>query len=118
MRHAPRAADTRQDRFAHRWDLPARRTLLTPWYTHAWSPAAQSVRKSSLRTYPHPEGAIAWAQARVTDGLLKAPNGLLQAAKRRPGGDDRLATIRTVISRTFSRPGFFKINLHVWFQRA
>ena len=35
------------------------RTMLTRWYAHVWSPGAESVRKTTLRIYPRPEGAIA-----------------------------------------------------------
>ena len=40
----------------------------------------------------HLEGIVAWARMRMTNGFLKALNGLFQAAKRKARGYRRLST--------------------------
>ena len=45
----------------------------------------------------HLESIAAWARTRMTNGFLKALNGLFQAAKRKACGYRRLATLRTII---------------------
>ena len=60
----------------------------------------------------HPEGSVAWAQTRQTDGFLEAISGLFQAAKRRARGFTRLSTIKTVIFLIVGKLDFHAINHH------
>jgi transposase len=60
----------------------------------------------------HPEGIVAWAQTRQTNGFLEAINGLFQAAIRRARGFVRLSTIKTVIFLIAGKLDFQTINPH------
>jgi transposase len=60
----------------------------------------------------HPEGIVAWAQTRQTNGFLEAINGLFQAANRRARGFVRLSTIKTLIFLIAGKLDFQTINPH------
>ena len=55
-------------------------------------------------------GFVAGAQTRRTNGFHEAINGLLQAAKRRARGFQRLSTIKTVIFLIAGKLGLQAIN--------
>lgn len=55
---------------------------------------------------------VAWAQSRMTNGLLDALNGLLQAAKRKARGYRCLSTIRTTIFLIAGKLDFRNPNPH------
>ena len=58
----------------------------------------------------HPNGIIAWARSRRTNGSLEAINGLFQAARRRARGCTGFSTIRTVIFLIAGELDFTTIN--------
>ena len=54
--------------------------------------ALEAMKNVARMIQNHFEGIIAWARTRMTNGFLKALNGLFQAAKRKARGYRRLST--------------------------
>ena len=53
--------------------------------------ALEAMKNVARMIQNHLEGIIAWARTRMTNGFLKALNGLFQAAKRKARGHRRLS---------------------------
>ncbi len=113
-RQAARAWQYREDlrEILNRKQRHVVRQMLKQWCTNVMRSKVEAMKDVARIIRNHLEGIVAWARTRMTNGFLKAINGLFQAAKRKARGYRRLSTIRTIIFLIAGKLNFRTLNPH------
>lgn len=78
------------------------------WATHCRIPQMREAAKTIKR---HWDGVVAWAESRISNGLLEGLNSLIQAAKAKARGYRTFETFRTVVFMLTGKLDFSKAGL-------
>jgi len=96
-----------QDIFAETDPVEAEQ-LLKRWYYWATHSRIEPMIKAAKTIKAHWEGVLRWFHSRLTNALLEATNGLIQAAKRRSRG---FRSTRYLITMVYLVAGKLDLNL-------
>lgn len=97
----------------NRGQINVMHAMLRQWCTNVMRAKVEPIKAVARMIRTHLEGIVAWARTRMTNGFLKALNGLFQAAKRKARGYRRLSTIRTIIFLIVGKLDFSTLNPYV-----
>lgn len=78
------------------------------WATHCRIDEMQEAAKTIKR---HWYGVVAWAESRISNGLLEGLNSLIQAAKAKARGYCTFETFRTIVFMLTGKLGFSTVGL-------
>jgi transposase len=84
--------------------------LLKKWYFWATHSRIPQIVKAAKTIKNHWDGIVAWADTKLTNGLLEGINSVFQAAKAKARGYKRTDTIITVIYLLTGKLDFSKVN--------
>jgi transposase len=92
------------------WDLAQENaeSFLRKWFFWATHSRLEPVRQAAWVIRRHWDGILRWFTSRVTNGVLEAINGLIQAAKARARG---YRSNRNLIAMTYLVAGKLRMEL-------
>jgi transposase len=84
---------------------------LRKWYWWATHSRIKEIREAAKTIKRHWDGVVAWAESRISNGLLEGLNSLIQAAKAKARGYRTFETFRTIVFMLTGKLDFSKTRL-------